>query len=202
LVDAVCVTAGNDWQACGTMKTALIATVVLMSLAGASAAGMMMWKPTSIPTRTIASPVEHERVVASTPRAGAAPAPERTAAVTPPAPAGQPGAASAASSAPSGAREAVRPPVPLQLSHKRPLPDKPAASDKPDSKAGTEAQPGAEPTADQASQQAAKAAIEADGYKGVQMLNQVGNGVWKASALRGKTRIVVSVDAAGNVFTE
>jgi hypothetical protein len=101
--------------------------------------------------------------------------------------------------------EAARPPVPLRLTHKAPLPEKPAASDSKagsKGKANTETPEKADAAIDDKSQQAAKAAIEADGYKGVQMLNQVGNGVWKASALRGKTRVVVNVDAAGNVFTE
>lgn len=85
------------------------------------------------------------------------------------------------------------------------MPEKPGTSD---GKAGTEGKaatdapekPDAAP--DEKAQQAARAAIEADGYKAVQILSQGSNGVWKASALRGKTRIVVSVDQSGNVFTE
>lgn len=94
--------------------------------------------------------------------------------------------------------------MPLRITHKRPLPDKPDASDKKaqSDKKDTDKQETGETPAGQMSQQAAKAAIEADGYKGVQMLNQGGNGVWKASALRGATRVVVNVDPAGNVFTE
>jgi len=88
--------------------------------------------------------------------------------------------------------------VPLQVTHRRPLPDKPVVSD---SKADATAEK-TDAAPDEKSQQAAKAAIEADGYKSVQMLGQGSNGVWRASALRGKTRIVVNVDQAGNVFTE
>ena len=95
--------------------------------------------------------------------------------------------------------EAARPPVPLRVNHKPPLPDKPPVSSP---KVSADTPEAADAVAEQRSQQAAKAAIEADGYKSVQILSQGSNGVWKASALRGKTRIVVSVDQAGNVFTE
>ena len=182
------------------MKTTLIASVVLTSLAGAAAAGVMM----SMPTRDIGTIVER-----TTPKATASPATVATAPAAAPAPAAVPAptvaTAPVPSARPSAPVEAARPPVPLRLTHKAPLPEKPA---KPDSKAGstsktsTDTPEKAEMATDDKAQQAARAAIEADGYKGVQMLNQVGNGVWKASALRGKTRIVVNVDAAGNVFTE
>ena len=46
---------------------------------------------------------------------------------------------------------------------------------------------------------AARAAIEADGYKGVRDLAQSGNGKWTARALRGATEITVSVGADGSV---
>jgi hypothetical protein len=182
------------------MKTALIATVVLTSLAGAAAAGMVV----STSTRTTRSVAAHESLAASLPQSSTAPAPELAAAASPVAAAAPP-APAAQSTAPSAPVEAARPPVPLRINHKRPLPDKPQASDKkadPDKKADADKQESADTPAGQMSQQTAKAAIEADGYKGVQMLNQGGNGVWKASALRGTTRVVVNVDAAGNVFTE
>ena len=47
-----------------------------------------------------------------------------------------------------------------------------------------------------AGESAAKAAIEADGYKGVKVLRKGANGVWHASALRGKTEVMLTVDAA------
>ena len=48
-------------------------------------------------------------------------------------------------------------------------------------------------------QAAAKAAIEADGYKGVHDLSQGPDGKWSARALRGATEISVSVAADGSV---
>lgn len=48
---------------------------------------------------------------------------------------------------------------------------------------------------------AARAAIEADGYKGVQELRRGDNGVWHAKALRGRTEVRLIVDARGAVTT-
>ena len=45
----------------------------------------------------------------------------------------------------------------------------------------------------------AKAAIETDGYKGVKVLRKGDGGVWYAEALRGKDRVLLTVDAQGNV---
>ena len=49
------------------------------------------------------------------------------------------------------------------------------------------------------SEAAAKAAIEADGYKGVRALARGSDGVWKASALRGQTEVQLSVGLTGSV---
>jgi hypothetical protein len=46
---------------------------------------------------------------------------------------------------------------------------------------------------------AARAAIEADGYKNVQVLRPGDNGVWHAKAFRGKTEVQLIVDARGSV---
>lgn len=48
---------------------------------------------------------------------------------------------------------------------------------------------------------AAKAAIEADGYKGVNVLGKEADGTWRAKAYRGATEVQVSVDGAGRVST-
>jgi hypothetical protein len=49
---------------------------------------------------------------------------------------------------------------------------------------------------------AAKAAIEADGYKGVTVVGRSGNGIWRAQAYRGSTEVRLIVDDAGTVSTE
>ena len=57
-------------------------------------------------------------------------------------------------------------------------------------------------SSDGSGEKAAKAAIEADGYKGVRVLRQGVNGIWHAKALRGKTEVQLVVDASGTVSTE
>jgi hypothetical protein len=48
----------------------------------------------------------------------------------------------------------------------------------------------------------AKAAIEADGYKGVTALRKGENGTWRAKAMRGKTEVMLTVDASGSVAAD
>jgi len=55
---------------------------------------------------------------------------------------------------------------------------------------------------DVSGESAAKAAIEADGYKGVKGLRQGEKGLWHATALRGTTPVPLTVDAEGRVSTE
>lgn len=90
--------------------------------------------------------------------------------------------------------DATRPPVPIfVVSHRRPfVPANEAVSTLSPSAAVT-APPGS------MSATAAKAAIEADGYKGVRALTRGSDGVWKASALRGQIEVLLSVDPTGRV---
>lgn len=63
--------------------------------------------------------------------------------------------------------------------------------------------PQAPPQANDAfGESAAKAAVEADGYKGVKVLRKGDNGIWYARALRGTTEVPLTVDAAGHVALE
>ena len=48
----------------------------------------------------------------------------------------------------------------------------------------------------------AKSAIEADGYKGVKVVRKGANGLWYAEALRGRDRVLLTVDDRGNVAQE
>ena len=57
-------------------------------------------------------------------------------------------------------------------------------------------------TTDVSGESAAKAAIEADGYKGVKVLRQGVNGIWYAKAMRGTAEVPLTVDAAGRVSLE
>lgn len=89
--------------------------------------------------------------------------------------------------------DSARPPVPVSFS-RRPafVPSKEAASPPP---------PSVDATAPPASmsEAAARAVIEADGYKGVRALARGSDGVWKASALRGQTEVLLSVGPTGRV---
>ena len=59
-----------------------------------------------------------------------------------------------------------------------------------------------EKSADKVAGSSAKAAIEADGCKGVRVLRQGANGVWHARALRGKTEVMLTVDGQGSVTAD
>jgi hypothetical protein len=96
-----------------------------------------------------------------------------------------------ARSAPS--LDAIRPPVPVVFSHRHLFVPATEAASTPSSSAADMAPPG------NMSEAAAKAAIEADGYKGVRALARGSDGVWKASALRGQTEVLLSVGPTGSV---
>lgn len=49
---------------------------------------------------------------------------------------------------------------------------------------------------------AVRAAIEADGYKGVNVLGKAGNGTWRAKAYRGQTEVQLTVDRTGTVSVD
>jgi hypothetical protein len=55
---------------------------------------------------------------------------------------------------------------------------------------------------DESGEAAAKAAIEADGYKGVRVQRKGVNGTWHARALRGTTEVLLTVDAQGYVAVD
>lgn len=96
-----------------------------------------------------------------------------------------------ARSAPS--LHAARPPVPVVFSPRRSFVPAAEAASTPSSSAADTARPG------NMSEAAAKAAIEADGYKGVRALARGSDGLWRASALRGQTEVQLSVGPTGGV---
>lgn len=105
--------------------------------------------------------------------------------------------------------EAHQAPVPFKLKPRPPvnLPpvtDKATSDKSPDAKANDKpAENSAEPTAaDTSGENTARAAIEADGYKGVKVLRKGADGVWHASALRGKTTVMLTVDSSGSVTAD
>ncbi len=60
----------------------------------------------------------------------------------------------------------------------------------------------AAPSRNSLERDAARAAIEADGYKRVRIVDRGANGTWRAKAYRGTTEVEVVVDGAGRVLTE
>lgn len=90
---------------------------------------------------------------------------------------------------------ATRSPVPLLLAYGRPVV---SATGTP---LGSSPQGADAASRGKLTETAAKAAIEADGYKGVHTLSRGPDGVWKARALRGGTDVQLSVDQAGSVST-
>ena len=96
-----------------------------------------------------------------------------------------------ARSAPS--LDATRPPVPVVSSPRRSFVPANEAASTPSPSAAATVPPGT------MSEAAAKAAIEADGYKGVRALARGSDGVWKATALRGQTEVQLSVGLTGSV---
>jgi hypothetical protein len=87
-----------------------------------------------------------------------------------------------------------QPPIPLV----RNAPALPTTATSPDVPA-----PGAEMQApDDLDLKAAKAAIEADGYKGVSLLGKGTDGAWRAKAYRGTTEVQLMVDGTGKVSAE
>jgi len=94
-------------------------------------------------------------------------------------------------------------PVPFRMKPRPPV-NVPAVEDR-----ATEAKPADKPAetspdsaGDAAAESAARAAIEADGYKSVKVLRRGANGVWHASGLRGKTAVMLTVDANGSVSAD
>jgi hypothetical protein len=95
-------------------------------------------------------------------------------------------------------------PVPFRMKPRPPV-NLPPAADKPaEAKAADKPveSPSDPATGDAAGESTARAAIEADGYKGVKVLRKGANGVWHASALRGKTTVMLTVDAGGSVSAD
>lgn len=100
--------------------------------------------------------------------------------------------------------EASPAPVPFKLKPRPPVNLPSAAADKSTEAKATDkpAETSTDPAADTGGASAARAAIEADGYKGVKVLRKGANGIWYASALRGKTTVMLTVDASGSVSAD
>jgi hypothetical protein len=190
------------------MKRGIIVATLMMTAAGvASGANLLTTAP-----QGVASPWSQPQPATEAPRIvatasgleKAAPAP----AVPVTVPVATPKGAPPAPIVQKASVEARQAPVPYQLKPRPPV-NLPPAADKDKDKA-TEAKasgksgdkPEEASPADTGGENAARAAIEADGYKGVKVLRKGANGVWHASALRGKTTVMLTVDSSGSVSAE
>jgi hypothetical protein len=193
------------------MKRGILVATVMMTAAGVASANLLSTEPQSV-----ASPWPQPQTATEASRPVTTAVPEKSAtAPTPAAPVAAPANRKGAP-APTVQKASVetrQAPVPFQLKPRPPvnLPpvaDKEKDKDKDKDKAteakaaGQSADKPGETSSDPAGENAARAAIEADGYKGVKVLRKGANGVWHASALRGKTTVMLTVDAGGSVSAD
>lgn len=186
------------------MKRGILVATVMVTAAGVASANLLTTAPQSVaspwpqPAPGAARPLSvsgPEKLVAA-PVAVVTVAPV----AAPVAPKGAP-----APTVHKASVETRQAPVPFQMKPRPPV-NLPPAADKDkatDAKAAGQSgdKPG-EAAADPAGEKAARAAIEADGYKGVTVLRKGANGVWHASALRGKTTVMLRVDSSGSVSAD
>jgi hypothetical protein len=190
------------------MKRGIIVATLMMTAAGVASANLLTTEP-----QGVASPWPQPQPVAEAPRLATTAAPDKSAtAPAPVAPIAAPAAPSARKGAPAptiqkASVETRQAPVPFQPKPRPPV-NLPPVVDKDKDKAteakasGQSADKPGEASGDMAGENAARAAIEADGYKGVKVLRKGANGVWHASALRGRTTVMLTVDGSGSVSAE
>jgi hypothetical protein len=183
------------------MKRSILVATLMVTVAGVASANLLTTRPD-----VSASP---QAQAATSPAPVAVPAvataaPQATKVVqleTPPAPAASAKHVPTVQKASVDAKQA---PVPLLVKPRPPV-NLPAVEEKAvDAKVGdANATAGDQAAAgDTAGESAAKAAVEADGYKGVKILRKGVNGVWHASGLRGSTTVMLTVDASGSVSAD
>ena len=169
------------------MRRGILVATFMVTAAGVASANLL----------TVASP--NTAPSPSQPQARVAPA--RALEATPSVPVAAPKAA-AAPVVQKASVEARQAPVPLRVKPRPPV-NLPPVEEKAAAKPGDgEAGEQAAASGDASGDNAVKVAIEADGYKGVKVLRKGANGVWHAKALRGKTEVMLTVDASGSVTAD
>jgi len=190
------------------MKRGILVATLMMTVAGVASANLLTTP------EGVASPWPQPQPATEAPRPVMTAAPEKSLPAAP-APSAAPIAGPAArkdAPAPTVQKASVetrQAPVPFQLKPRPPVNLPPLADKDKDKDKATEAKaagqsadkPG-DTSSDPAGEKAARAAIEADGYKGVTVLRRGVNGVWHASALRGKTTVMLTVDGSGSVSAD
>jgi hypothetical protein len=193
------------------MKRGILVATLMMTAAGVASANLLTTAP-----QGVASSWPQPQPATEVPRPVTTAAPEKSTTAPPPV---TPIAAPAARKGPpartvqKASVETRQAPVPFQPKPRPPVNLPPVTDKDKDKDKATEAkasgqsgdQPGdksTETSGDAAGENAARAAIEADGYKGVKVLRKGANGVWHASALRGKTTVMLTVDGSGSVSAD
>ena len=185
------------------MKRGILVATLMMTAAGVASANLLTTAP-----QGVASPWPQLQRAADVTRPVTTAGPEKSAPA--PAPAAPVAAPPARKGAPAptvqkASVETRQAPVPFQPKPRPPVNLPPVADKDKATAAKATGQAGDKPgetSADPAGENAARAAIEADGYRGVKVLRKGANGVWHASALRGKTTVMLTVDAGGSVSAD
>jgi hypothetical protein len=190
------------------MKRGILVATLMMTAAGVASANLLTTGPQGVasawpqPQPATHAPREAPRTLA-TANSAEKTVPVQTAPVSVPVatPKGAP-----APTVQKASVEARQPPVPYQMKPRPPVNLPPVADKDKATEAKASGKSGDKPeeasAGDAAGENAARAAIEADGYKGVKVLRKGANGVWHASALRGKTTVMLTVDASGSVSAD
>jgi hypothetical protein len=180
------------------MKRGILVATLMMTAAGVASANLLTTGPQAVP-----SPWPQGQPATEVPPAAAKSSTNKNVIDmirAQPVAAPQAAPKVAASQTTQKALAEARAPVPFRMKPRPPvnLPPEKAT----EAKVDKPAEAPSDPAGDTAGQNAARAAIEADGYKGVKVLRKGANGVWHASALRGKTTVMLTVDASGSVTAD
>lgn len=185
------------------MKRGILVATLMMTAAGVASANLLTTGPQSVaspwPQPQPATEAARPMKTAGLEKSAAAPAPAAPIAA-PLIRKGEP-----APTVQKASVETRQAPVPFQLKPRPPVNLPPVADKDKATEAKATGQAGDKPgetSPDPAGEKAARAAIEADGYKGVTILRKGANGVWHASALRGKTTVMLTVDGRGGVSAD
>jgi hypothetical protein len=190
------------------MKRGILVATLMMTAAGVASANLLTTAPQGVASpwpqpQPATSEVARPVTMVGPEKSAAAPAPAAPIAA-PLARKGEP-----APTVQKASVETRQAPVPFQPKPRPPVNLPPVADKDKDKDKATEAKatgqagdkPG-ETSSDPAGEKAVRAAIEADGYKGVTVIRKGANGVWHASALRGKTTVMLRVDGSGSVSAD
>ena len=195
------------------MKRGILVATLMMTAAGVASANLLTTAP-----QGVASPWPQSQTATAATLPAASTGAEKTAtapafSVSSAAPVASRGAPTATAQAATAQAatvqkasvEARQAPVPFQPKPRPPVNLPPIADKDKAAEAKASGQSGDKPgetASDPAGEKAVRAAIEADGYKGVTVLRRGANGVWHASALRGKTTVMLTVDGSGSVSAD